>query len=321
MKQVIITGATGFIGSRLVRMLLDDNIQVLAIGRKDWKDVDPLRLQPNNNLTYLCTDMKDIKSLPEKLKKIGWSIDSDGNSVFFHFAWGGLGQLSDLDVSAQIDNINWTTDAFVSAESIGCSKFVHVGTMEESFADNYLKLDYKYNDEYNRHVVYSIAKKYAREMLKALSSNSKINLMFGTNSHVMGPNDDKDSFLQKTLIKLRNNEKLEFTSGEQIFDVISVRDCAYAYKLIGEKGKSNKEYWIGSGAPRTLKEYINIMAKLYPSDQILEFGKVFYNDVMLKYEDFSIDSLREDTNFIPGQSYEDTVHELYNWLENSDLNE
>jgi len=193
--------------------------------------------------------------------------------------------------------------------------------MEEVFADTYLKLDYHYNNQYNRHVVYSIAKKHARELLKAYAKNFKIDLIIATNSHVMGPNDDKDSFLQKTLIKLISNEKLEFTSGEQNFDVISVKDCAYAYKLLGEMGNNNSEYWIGSGKPRTLKEYIGIMARLYPSAQPLEFGKVFYNDVKLELKDFSIDLLQKDTGFIPSQSYEDAVHELYAWLSRKDLNE
>jgi nucleoside-diphosphate-sugar epimerase len=319
MKQVIITGATGFIGSRLVRMLLDCNIEVLALGRKKWDQVDPLRLKKHNNLKYISLNMQEISSLPELLIENDYSINDE--CVFYHFAWSGNSSLSDLDVAAQIENINWTVASFKSAESIGCSKFIHVGTMEEAFADAYLALDHNSNDEYNRHVVYSIAKKYAREMLKSLSNKSKVDLIMGTNSHVMGPNDDKDSFLQKTLLKIIKNETLQFTSGEQIFDVISVRDCACAYKLIGEKGQKNSEYWIGSGQARTLKKYILIMNKLYPSKSPLEFDCFFYNDVKLKIKDFSINLLQGHTGFIPSNSYEDCVHELYNWLSNKDMNE
>ena len=63
------------------------------------------------------------------------------------------------------------------------------------------------------------------------------------------------------------------------------------------------------------------MARLYPSAQPLEFCKVFYNDVKLELKDFSIDLLQKDTGFIPSQSYEDAVHELYAWLSRKDLNE
>jgi nucleoside-diphosphate-sugar epimerase len=138
--------------------------------------------------------------------------------------------------------------------------------------------------------------------------------MIGTNSHVMGPNDDKDSFLQVTLQKLIDGDELIFSTGEQIFDVISSYDCALAYKLIGEKGKSHGEYWIGSGEARPLKEYVKIMASLYPSGQELQFGKFQYNDISLTLEDFSIQKLSEDTGFTPTMSYEKTVHQLYDWL-------
>ncbi len=317
MKQAIITGATGFIGSRLVRLLLDNNIEVLAIGRKAWEDVDPLRLQSNKNLTYLSLDMRNINLLANRIKEKKFKVKK--SCVFYHFAWGGEKGLSDFNVGAQLNNVAWAVEVIKIAEFIGCKKFIHVGTMEEVFVKNYLNLDYKKNDEYNRHVVFAVAKKHAREIFKSLSVNSKIDLIFTTNSHVMGPNDYRDSFLQQTLVKLISNTKLEFSSGEQIFDVISVSDCAKAYKLIGEKGKKNAEYWIGSGSPRTLKKYIEIMAQLYPSNRHLEFDKIPYNDIKLKLEDFSIEDLQKDTGFVATQLYEDIVHELYDWLLNKKI--
>ena len=56
------------------------------------------------------------------------------------------------------------------------------------------------------------------------------------------------------------------------------------------------------------------MAKLYPSSQELQFGKFQYNDISLTLEDFSIEKLTEDTGFVPSMSYEETVHQLHNWL-------
>ena len=50
--KILITGATGFIGSRLVRLLLNNNIEVLAIGRKEWHEVDSLRLKEHNLCSF-----------------------------------------------------------------------------------------------------------------------------------------------------------------------------------------------------------------------------------------------------------------------------
>ena len=47
---------------------------------------------------------------------------------------------------------------------------------------------------------------------------------------------------------------------DKYFDVISSYDCARAYKLIAEKGENLKEYWIGSGEPKILQEYVKIMS-------------------------------------------------------------
>lgn len=315
MKQAIVTGATGFIGAVFVETLLQNDVEVLALGRKDYSDLTVEKQRKLTGARYLQISMENIASLPDQIQKHGWVVGE--SCVFFNLAWGGDGRLSDLSIEAQLKNVSYSVNALNVAQAIRCRKFVHIGTMEEAFTRKYLNLDYTKNNEYNRHVVYSIAKITSKNALKMIADKERIDLIFANNSHVMGPGDDKDSFLQVTLTKLIERSELVFSSGEQFFDVISVKDCALAYLLIGQKGRACSDYWVGSGDPQRLRGYVERMYRLYPSGLEMQFGKLIYNDISLSKEDFSISRLVEDTGFKPTQTYEETVKELYGSLVSS----
>ena len=157
MKKAIVTGATGFIGSVFVEYLTQTRgLEVLALGRKTPDDISPLRQKKLSASRYLQIEMDDIGKLPEATATLGWEPGDD--CVFFNLAWGGVSQLSDLNSEAQFGNVMAAVDALAAAHEMGCRRFIHVGTMEEAFTYKYLELDYHKNSEYNRHVVYSVAK-------------------------------------------------------------------------------------------------------------------------------------------------------------------
>lgn len=315
-KGAIITGATGFIGSRLARLLAKEGIKVIALGRKNRSEINPLRLPNIPNLEYFQVPMENIENLVDTLKN-----QDVRDFVFYHFAWGGSLGLSDLSIHNQYANLIYSVNAFRVAEKLGCSKFIHVGTMEEAFVKPYLNLDFHTDSHFNRHTVYALAKKATRDILKAESIQAKTDLIIATNSHVMGPNDSRDSFLFMVLKKILNGEDVEMTSGKQTFDSISVNDCAMAYKIIGEKGKRNSEYWIGTGNPRSLREYVECMAKVYPPKNPIKFGVIAHGDVILPKEVFDVDLLEKEVGFRCTQSFESALEEMYRWQKYGEIKE
>ena len=256
--------------------------------------------------------MNNISELSKQIDHIKWDVEDD--CVFFNLAWGGESKLSDLNIHAQMQNVSWSINALEVSADIGCNRFIQVGTMEEAFTHKYLELDHNKNDQYNRHVIYSVAEIAAKYALQLKASSMDIDYIYVLHSHVMGEDDDKDSFLQVTLQKLKKGEDLIFSSGEQFFDVISLSDCSLGYFLICEKGISGEEYWVGSGDLRQLREYVERMYRLYPSVKEMQFGKLPYNDIILNREDFSIRNLVKDTGYKPLMTFEDTVKELHKKL-------
>lgn len=312
MNKAIVTGATGFIGSHFVEYLVAQGIDVLALGRKELKEVPEAKRSKLKHASYLKLDMSEISTLGTTLNQIAWDVGQ--NCVFFNLAWGGEQILSDLNVAAQMRNVAQSVSALEAAKSLGCARFIHVGTMEEAFTEEYLKLDYRKHSQYNRHVIYSVAKMAAKNALRMRAMQLDMEFIYVLHSHVMGPNDDKDSFLQVTLQKLISGDELIFSTGEQLFDVISLEDCALGYYLICKTGRPGETYWVGSGDPLQLREYVERMYQLYPSGREMQFGKFQYNDIVLKKEAFSITNLINDTGYQPSMTFEKTVQILHKHL-------
>jgi nucleoside-diphosphate-sugar epimerase len=309
MNQVIVTGATGFIGASFIEFLTNKGIDVLALGRKPLNLLSENKRKKLAGAKYISIDMRDIELLPNKIGELKWKIGD--NCIFFNLAWKGVVSLSDLNIEAQMNNVAWCVNAMNVASEIGCRCFIQVGTMEEAFTHKYLKLKYDINNEYNRHVIYSVAKIAAKYSLQLNATQLGMNFIYVLHSHVMGPDDDKDSFLQVTLEKIVRGEDLIFSSGNQYFDVISLEDCALGYYLICRNGRPGEEYWVGSGDPQPLRKYVERMFNLFPSTKKMQFGALPYNDIILSPDNFSIALLNEHTGYKPTMTYEQTVKVLH----------
>ena len=78
MKRVIISGANGFVGSALVRELLNHDYEVYALDRGGCSG----NLPQNEQVHFVACDLSEMGTLTEKLPRQDYD-------AFFHFAWVG----------------------------------------------------------------------------------------------------------------------------------------------------------------------------------------------------------------------------------------
>lgn len=75
-----------------------------------------------------------------------------------------------------------------------------------------------------------------------------------TNAYGVG--EFSPRFVNTTLRKIIDGEPLRFTAATQNYDFVYVSDVAKAFYLVAKNGKPFREYMIGSGDAKPLKQFI-----------------------------------------------------------------
>jgi UDP-glucose 4-epimerase len=300
MQRVIITGADGFVGSYTSDYFTNKGIEVLAIGTS----IKPKRILEGKLLKYIQLDINEIDDLPLK-------IDNYTYDAFIHFAWEGSSGQARRNYELQIKNALNSVKCLKVAKKLGCSKFIGAGSIMEYEIEAII---HKQGTKLDPSYLYGIAKHCAHSLCKSVASEIGIDLIWPMITNAYGIGENSPRFLNNTLRKIINNEQLRFTSATQNYDFIYISDVAKAFYLITQKGVPFKEYIIGSGSSRQLKDYIiDIQKTLAPNSEI-SFGDVPYNGANLSKEIFSTEIIKNDCGFTSEVTFIEGIKKTYDWL-------
>lgn len=305
MKNVIITGADGFVGSYTVKHFIDNGCNVLALDMGET----PQRLSVGENLKYMQCDIFDTKSM---LDKVAHGV----YDTFVHFAWAGSSGEIRSDYNIQMKNALATVDCLKAAKVLGCTRFVCAGSIMEYEVEAAIHNQGSHPGLKN---IYGMAKHVAHCMAKAVAEQIGIELMWPMITNAYGVGEFSPRFINTTLRKIINGEPLQFTSGTQNYDFVYVTDVAQAFYKVALMGKPNCEYMIGSGDAKPLKEFILEMVKACAPSCIPNFGNVQFMGTNLPIGFFSIKSIVEDCSFKPEISFTEGTKQTMIWLKSNNV--
>jgi len=295
MRKAIITGASGLVGMAVARYFTSCGIETLCLGRREISPEDACEnFGPSSR--YLSLSMKNLPRLAEKIDLINWSPGPE--CVFFNFAWSGLSKLTDGELSDQINNVIYASEAVRIAKKLGCIKFVNAGTLEETVVERFLEDSNNYQSSQPN---YAFAKLAARDMCTVIAYLEKIDYVHTRMSVPLSFDLSRGTYVAETLRKICKGVPYEEPSSKQKFDIIFLEDVAKAYYLIGMKGKNKANYFIGSSQPATLAQYFTIVDNVL-NNRIFE---VRNHDEVADNIIFNTDDIRQDTGFIASMQLKD----------------
>jgi len=295
MQKIVITGATGMIGSAIARCALERGMDVLCVVRKNTGRLGNLSKSDRVKIVY--ADISEYAGLDV----------SGGYDALYHLAWDKTFGASRDDADTQVANIRYTLDAVRLAKRLGCEKFIGAGSQAEyGIASGPLRSDTPVNPQSG----YGIAKYAAGKLSRMLCSQLGLRFNWARILSTYGPLDGEHTVIMYAINELRAGRSPELTECGQIWDYLYCDDAAKAFLAVGDKGADGKTYPLGSGRPRRLSEYLETLRDIVNPSGTLQFGKKEYYPHQPMHLCADISELTNDTGWRPEVSFEDGVKKI-----------
>lgn len=254
MNNVIVTGANGFIGSSLIRKLVEKGVRVTAV---DISFAQP-RL-PESNLITRVESGVDL-SLAER-------IPAGEYDAFYHLAWRGVNGPDKADPVVQLENIRMAVDCAKICKQLGVRKLLCAGTVAENATFSLPNLQ-----STSGGMMYGVAKHACRLMVEDYCKNIGLPFVWMQFSNIYGVGNKTGNLVSYTLGELLAGREATFGPALQPYDFIYVDDLIEAVLRLGENDTPNAFYYIGSGSPRVLKDYLNRIGELAGKSELVKIG-------------------------------------------------
>ncbi|MDA9021348.1 dTDP-glucose 4,6-dehydratase [Gammaproteobacteria bacterium] len=313
--KFLVTGGCGFIGSSLVRNLVD------KFPESEIHNIDKLTYAANNSLNSMGSQSNYFFYKEDicNYSVLCSLIDSIQPNVIFHLA-----------AESHVDNSIRSPYAFINTNIIGtfnlleaskkfCSehesksfKFIHVST-DEVFGD--LPLDEAPFTEISRYQPsspYSASKAGSDLLVKAWNRTYDLPAIVTNCSNNYGPFQDSEKFIPTIIGALNSQKKIPiYGNGMQVRDWLYVGDHADALIQIAIKGIAGESYNIGGDNEISNLDLVSKIIQIY-------FNGELDRDELMKHINFIEDRPGHDKRYAINSS---KILDDLNWKPSTNADE
>lgn len=300
MDRVIVTGANGFLGRKLISTLLEQNIKVAAIDL----DFDKTMINDERIDCINCYE-KDLIEIEKTLMKY------NAYDAFFHLAWKGTSGPSRTDYITQLDNIKMACSYVKLAKKVNCKRFIYASSINEMETYEYLQSD---NIEPTGGYIYGTAKLTAHLMGEVVAFQENIGFIPVIITNIYGAGEKSPRLINSSIRKLLKKEYCSFTEGLQIYDFIYITDAINSIIEVAKKGKAFNRYYIGSGNPKPLREFLIEMKNVVDPTAEFGLGDLPFHGVDISYNQFNLKKVYEDTGYVNEISFKDGIRKTMDYI-------
>jgi nucleoside-diphosphate-sugar epimerase len=260
--RVVLTGATGFIGSYVAEALVSQGYEVVALRRAQsnaWRVAAVA-----DKLTWVSTDEHNW---PQQLQVLQ-------PEYLVHAAWLGVGVEQRDDWQSQLSNLTFTMQLLQAVNQAALKKVVVLGSQAE-----YGAFEGRIDEDYPAlpTVAYGAVKVATLQLVRAFCESHSLEWQWLRVFAVFGPREDAHWFVSFVAANLLRQHSPDLTACEQRYDYLFAPDLARAIvqTLAVSPGKSGI-YNIGSNRATRLRELVDALVRLTESAVEVNYGALPY---------------------------------------------
>ena len=325
-NNILITGGAGFIGSHLVRLLVNSypDSQIINMDLLTYAgNIENLRdIESNKNYHFIHCDICDF----EKVKRVFYDFDID---IVIHLA-----AESHVDRSIEDPFIFAKTNVMGTLSLLQAAKLIWDGNPNKLFY--HVSTDEVYGSlgdegfftelsKYDPHSPYSASKASSDHFVRAFGDTYDLPIIISNCSNNYGPFQYPEKLIPLFIHNIVNNKNLPiYGDGSNIRDWLYVEDHVSAIKIILEKGKIGQTYNIGGFNEWKNIELVEVIIKV--TDRMLGKKEGYSKKLITFVEDraghdkrYAIDAnkLKNELGWSPSLQFTEGIEKTVRWYLNN----
>lgn len=327
MKKILITGGAGFIGSHLVRLMVNKypNYQIYNLDKLTYAgNLENLNdVEGSSNYHFIKGDIVDANFI---------------NQLFEQNEFDGIIHLA---AESHVDRSIESPDDFIQTNIIGTTNLLNAARVNWETIENklfyHISTDEVYGSlgkegfftektAYDPRSPYSASKASSDHLVRAYFHTYKLPVILSNCSNNYGPNQFPEKLIPLFINNIRKGKDLPvYGKGENVRDWLWVEDHAEAIDLIFHKGKLGETYNIGGNNEWRNIDLIKLLCKLIDEKLGNSKGK---SEELIKFVTdrkghdlrYAIDSskLKNELDWHPSINFEEGLRKTIDWYFSND---
>ncbi len=313
--QIIITGATSFLGAAVAHRLLEAGHEVIAVLRPDSRKRNNFidenrRAFQERRLFVVENDISEPEALPEKTEAM---IKPGSGPVFCHFGWEGSGSAARTDMELQQKNLDCAMRTLKVASELNCSRFIFAGSQAEYGRHTHMVTE---TSSCSPTSAYGRAKLSMSSEGEALAKILGIRYIHTRIFSVYGRGDHPWTLVESCLDAFLADKDIDLGPCTQLWNFLNIEDLADAFKSLIEVSDETLEkaddpiFNVAGTDTRPLKDFVEEIHDLCGGRGVCHYGARDDNAEGYVNLDPSIEKITRVTKWKPRVDFESGISQM-----------